>query len=43
MFNIGKVSHLTHVVDDLKAVDNWYDEIFSCNRFYNGYEQGRGP
>ena len=26
MFRIGKLFHLTHVVDDLEAVDRWYDE-----------------
>ncbi|MPY96165.1 MAG: hypothetical protein GEV08_24805 [Acidimicrobiia bacterium] len=34
MFEIGKVFHLTHVVEDLDAVDRWYDEIFACDRFY---------
>lgn len=39
MFKIGKLFHLTHVVKDLDAVDKWYDEIFSVNRFYRGYEK----
>jgi catechol 2,3-dioxygenase-like lactoylglutathione lyase family enzyme len=39
MFKIGKVFHLTHVIEDLEAVDRWYDEIFSCQRFYHGYEK----
>lgn len=33
-FEIGKVFHLTHVVEDLDAVDRWYDEVFGCERFY---------
>jgi catechol 2,3-dioxygenase-like lactoylglutathione lyase family enzyme len=39
MFKIGKLFHLTHLVDDLDACDQWYDEVFSCNRFYRGYEK----
>lgn len=42
MFSIGKLFHLTHVVDDLEAVDRWYDEVFSVRRFYNGYEELAG-
>ncbi len=42
MFKIGKLFHLTHVVDDLTAVDKWYDEIFAVNRFYHGYEKLAG-
>ena len=42
MFRIGKLFHLTHVVDDLEAVDRWYDEVFAVNRFYNGYEELAG-
>jgi catechol 2,3-dioxygenase-like lactoylglutathione lyase family enzyme len=42
MFKIGKLFHLTHVVDDLKAVDKWYDDVFSVTRFYNGYEELAG-
>lgn len=42
MFKIGKLFHLTHVVDDLKAVDQWYDEVFAVHRFYNGYEELAG-
>jgi len=42
MFKIGKLFHLTHVVDDLAAVDRWYDEVFACNRFYHGYEKLAG-
>jgi len=38
MFKIGKLFHLTHVVDDLTAVDKWYDDVFAVHRFYNGYE-----
>ena len=33
MFKIGKLFHLTHVVSDLAAVDNWYDEVFGVTRF----------
>ncbi len=39
MFKIGKLFHLTHLVDDLDACDQWYDEVFSCHRFYRGYEK----
>ena len=42
MFKIGKLFHLTHVVNDLDAVDKWYDEVFSCKRFYKGYEKLAG-
>jgi catechol 2,3-dioxygenase-like lactoylglutathione lyase family enzyme len=42
MFKIGKLFHLTHVVDNLEAVDKWYDDVFSVNRFYNGYEETAG-
>lgn len=42
MFKIGKLFHLTHVVNDLDAVDKWYDEVFSVNRFYKGYEKLAG-
>jgi len=37
MFKIGKLFHLTHVVSDLDAADQWYDEIFSVCRFYRAY------
>lgn len=39
MFTIGKLFHLTHVVEDLEAVDAWYDEIFAVDRFYKGFEK----
>lgn len=42
MFKIGKLFHVTHVVDDLAAVDRWYDEVFAVNRFYHGYEKLAG-
>ncbi len=42
MFKIGKLFHLTHVVNDLDAVDKWYDDVFSCKRFYKGYEKLAG-
>ena len=42
MFQIGKLFHLTHVVDDLDAVDAWYDDVFSVRRFYRGYEKLAG-
>lgn len=42
MFKIGKLFHLTHVVDDLDAVDAWYDNVFSVQRFYKGYEKLAG-
>jgi len=42
MFKIGKLFHLTHVVDDIEAVDKWYDDVFSVTRFYHGYEKLAG-
>jgi catechol 2,3-dioxygenase-like lactoylglutathione lyase family enzyme len=39
MFKIGKLFHLTHLVNDLDACDQWYDDVFMCNRFYRGYEK----
>ena len=39
MFKIGKLFHLTHVVEDLDAVDAWYDDIFAVERFYKGFEK----
>lgn len=42
MFTIGKLFHLTHVVDDLDAVDKWYDDLFAVTRFYRGYEKLAG-
>ena len=29
-------------MDDLEAVDRWYDDVFSVSRFYNGYEELAG-
>lgn len=37
MFKIGKLFHLTHVVDNLRAADLWYDDVFSACRYYRGY------
>jgi hypothetical protein len=42
MFKIGKLFHLTHVVSDLTAVDQWYDELFAVTRYYRGYEKLAG-
>ncbi|MBV8771369.1 MAG: VOC family protein [Deltaproteobacteria bacterium] len=42
MFKIGKLFHLTHVVSDLSAVDQWYDQIFAVTRYYRGYEKLAG-
>ncbi len=42
MFKVGKLFHLTHVVNDLDAVDRWYDDIFSVTRFYHGYAKPAG-
>jgi len=39
VFKIGKLFHLTHVVEDLDAVDAWYDDIFAVERFYKGFEK----
>ncbi|NOT54753.1 MAG: hypothetical protein HOP18_09135 [Deltaproteobacteria bacterium] len=33
MFKIGKAFHLLHVVEDLDAVDGWYDDVFAVRRF----------
>ncbi len=38
-FTVGKLFHLAHLVDDLDAVDRWYDDIFACQRFYRRYEK----
>jgi catechol 2,3-dioxygenase-like lactoylglutathione lyase family enzyme len=37
MFTIGKVFHLTQVVDDLDEADAWYDRVFAPFRNYRGY------
>ncbi len=37
MFKIGKLFHLTHVVDNLREADQWYDDVFSACRYYRGY------
>ena len=42
MFKIGKLFHLTQVVDDLERTDRWYDDVFDVTRFYNGYEELAG-
>ncbi len=42
MFKIGKLFHVTHVVKDLDAVDRWYDDVFSCTRYYRGFEKVAG-
>ena len=42
VFQIGKLFHLTQVVDDLEVVDRWYDEVFAVERFYHGYEELAG-
>jgi catechol 2,3-dioxygenase-like lactoylglutathione lyase family enzyme len=42
MFKIGKLFHLTHVVSDLAATDQWYDEVFAVTRYYRGYEKLAG-
>lgn len=39
MFSVGKLFHLGHLVEDLDAVDRWYDDIFGCVRYYRGYER----
>lgn len=35
---IGKLFHLTHLVEDLSATDRLYDEVFACKRIYHDYE-----
>ena len=42
MFKIGKLFHVTHVVNDLDAVDKWYDEVFSVSRYYRGFAKPAG-
>jgi catechol 2,3-dioxygenase-like lactoylglutathione lyase family enzyme len=42
MFKIGKLFHLTQVVDDLPRTDRWYDDVFDVLRFYNGSEELAG-
>jgi catechol 2,3-dioxygenase-like lactoylglutathione lyase family enzyme len=39
MFTVGKLFHLAHLVEDLDAVDRWYDDVFDCDRFYRRYEK----
>jgi hypothetical protein len=36
VFEIGRLYHLTQVVDDLDAVDRWYERVFSALRIYHG-------
>jgi catechol 2,3-dioxygenase-like lactoylglutathione lyase family enzyme len=38
-FAVGKLFHLAHLVEDLDAVDRWYDDIFACERFYRKFEK----
>ena len=38
-FAIGELFHLAHLVEDLDAVDRWYDDVFACERFYRRYEK----
>jgi catechol 2,3-dioxygenase-like lactoylglutathione lyase family enzyme len=42
MFKIGRLFHVTHVVSDLNAVDRWYDDVFSCTRYYHGFAKAAG-
>lgn len=35
---IGRLFHLTHLVDDLEATDRLYDDAFACERIYHDYE-----
>lgn len=42
MFGIGKLFHLTQVVDDLARIDRWHDDVFAAERFYHGYEEVAG-
>ncbi len=39
MYTVGKLFHLAHLVEDLDAVDRWYDDIFGCNRYYRRFEK----
>jgi extradiol dioxygenase family protein len=39
MFRVGKLFHLAHLVEDLDAVDRWYDDVFGCLRFYRRFEK----
>jgi catechol 2,3-dioxygenase-like lactoylglutathione lyase family enzyme len=36
MFKIGKLFHVTNVVNDLKACDRWFDDVFAVTRYYHG-------
>jgi catechol 2,3-dioxygenase-like lactoylglutathione lyase family enzyme len=36
---IGKLFHLAHLVDDLDATDQLYDDVFACQRYYRRYEK----
>src|SRR5260370_33179982 len=38
----GKLFHLAYGVNDLDAVDKWYDDVFAVKRFYRGYEKLAG-
>ncbi len=38
-FAVGKLFHLAHLVEDLDAVDRWYDDVFGCVRFYRAFEK----
>ena len=38
MFGIGRLYHLTQVVDDVDAADTWYTRVFDARRIYRGYD-----
>ncbi len=42
MFKIGKLFHVTHVVDNLDATDRWYDDVFAVTRYYHGFAKAAG-
>ena len=33
MFTIGRNFHVIHMTDDMAALDAWYDDVFSVNRW----------
>jgi len=40
MFEIGRLYHLTQVVDELDAADRWYSTLFGARRIYRGRHDG---
>jgi catechol 2,3-dioxygenase-like lactoylglutathione lyase family enzyme len=38
VFTIGRNFHLIHMSDDIEALDDWYDDVFSVNRWISKNE-----